>query len=116
LTQENRRIARKADTPCFISTISFKRDENASGKTQFSEHQDAPKDHIKKTYARVLAGILPGNHPRSPSADADWWLEILGEKWIDTASTFPGVEIRKGRHITPSSPLFLSARFTDHPE
>lgn len=89
------RLKREANTPCFVSTISFKRDESASGKTQFSEHQNAPKDHINQTYASVLDGILPGQHPRSPSADADWWLGTLGERWINAAQTFPGVEIRK---------------------
>ena len=89
------RLKREANTPCFVSTISFKRDESAGGKTQFSEHQNAPKDHIVKTYASVLEGISPGQHPRSPSADADWWLGTLGERWINAAETFPGVEIRK---------------------
>lgn len=89
------RLKREANTPCFISTISFKRDETASGKIQFSEHQNVPKDHIQKTYASVLTGIPPEKHPRSPSADAGWWLNILQDKWIKAAETFPGVEIRK---------------------
>lgn len=89
------RLKREANTPCFISTISFKRDENTTGKTQFSEHQNVPRDHIQKTYSSVLTGLSPGQHPRSPSADADWWLEILKERWINAAETFPGVEIRR---------------------
>jgi acyl-CoA thioesterase II len=89
------RLKREANTPCFISTISFKRDETASGKTQFSEHQNVPSDHIQKVYRSVLQGLSPEQHPRSPSADADWWLEILKARWINAAETFPGVEIRK---------------------
>ena len=49
-------LQKKSDTPCFISTISFKRDETASGKWQFSEHQGVPNDHIKKEYASDTAG------------------------------------------------------------
>ena len=44
----------------------------------------------------MLKGIshIP-DHPRSPSADAQWYLDELGDKWIEHANTFPGVEIRK---------------------
>ena len=88
-------VERSATTPCFVVTASFKRDENGSKWAKIS-HQDAPADHIQKKYASVLKGFEHiQDHPRSPSADTQWYLDQLGAKWIEHADTFPGVEIRK---------------------
>jgi len=90
------RVERNSDTPCFVVTVSFKREERNSTKTVEIGHQNAPADHIQTTYASVLDGIAIPDHPRSPSADGQWFIEhVLGDKWHDHAETFPGVEIRK---------------------
>ena len=89
------RVVRDSKTPCFFATVSFKREEKNSERTVDFGHQDAPSDHIKKSYAKVLDGIPIADHPRSPSADAQWWIDHLGERWIEHAETLPGLEIRK---------------------
>ncbi|KIX08235.1 acyl-CoA thioesterase II [Rhinocladiella mackenziei CBS 650.93] len=92
--QESEAAAR-GTSPCFVATISFKRSELASKKWVGFEHQNVSKDHLKSTYASVLGGLNPENHPEAPGADALWWEEEEADAWNRTAAAFPGVETRK---------------------
>lgn len=89
------RVVRDADTPCFHAVVSFKREERSSSKAIDFAHQDAPPDHVKTQYSSVLDGLAIPQHPRGPSADAQWYLDSLGSDAVKHSETFPGVEIRK---------------------
>ena len=56
------KAAEGGKTPCFVMTVSFKRDEewkkkaSAKGQRQHFRHQDVSKSHIDDVYGSVLEG------------------------------------------------------------
>lgn len=87
-----------SDTPCFVATVSFKRQETNPHYVQYS-HQQIPRMHLHQTYSSVLNGFDPTSHPLSPAGDDVPWDE-LDRKNVDRerlSELFPGVEIRKVR-------------------
>lgn len=91
---QNSDLALDGKVPCFVSTISFKRDEQ-KGRSQDFSHQNAPQNHLWKQYAKVLEGKTPDDHPRSPASDVEWWYESRTPKSIEHAEMFPGIDVRK---------------------
>lgn len=91
---QNSEIAASGKTPCFVSTISFKRDE-LKGRTVDYSHQEVPRDHLQTRYGFIINDKSPEDHAHSPGADADWCDEARNPAWAANALAFPGVETRK---------------------
>lgn len=92
---QNTEMAKNMTVPCFVATVSFKRDERNSKKSIDFGHQNAPEDHVRKTYASVLEGKQIMDHPRAPGSDAEWWYKADREDWNHAADVFPGIDLRK---------------------
>ncbi|KAH1268580.1 hypothetical protein KXX33_004104 [Aspergillus fumigatus] len=79
--------ARQNGKICFSCLCSFKRSE---GQQTF-HHQPGP---AQERFRALLAGKKPEDHPRSPSVDADWWIEQVQRGNI-AEPEFPGLDVRK---------------------
>ena len=85
-------------TPCFVATISFKRDESEKqkkGLRRHFEHQAAPPNHINTTYASVLNGKKFKDHSIDPAGDGIWTDQMSWKLWKQRGEAFPGLDQRK---------------------
>ena len=85
-------------TPCFVATVSFKRDESGKqkkGLRRFFEHQSAMPNHIDTTYKDVLQGKTFEDHSIDPAADGIWSDQMSWKLWKQRGEAFPGLEQRK---------------------
>ncbi|RDW57719.1 hypothetical protein BP5796_12520 [Coleophoma crateriformis] len=93
--------ADSASTPCFVATVAFKRDEGnkhqkgSKGERRDFKHQDAPRDHIDRTYRSVLDGKSYEDHSVCPAGDGIWSDEMSWDLWKQRGEAFPGLEMRK---------------------
>ncbi|RMZ87816.1 hypothetical protein DV736_g4955, partial [Chaetothyriales sp. CBS 134916] len=93
----------KVGSLCFVATVAFKRDEShkhgegakLSERRQDFAHQEAPHDHIDRTYACVLRGKRFEDYPLVPGADGIWSDQLSVETWRLRTASFPGLEMRK---------------------
>ncbi|RMZ80813.1 hypothetical protein DV737_g2806, partial [Chaetothyriales sp. CBS 132003] len=101
--QNTNNSSTKAGSPCFVATVAFKRDEShrhdkdakPGERRRDFMHQEAPRDHIDRTYACVLRGKQFEDHALAPSADGIWSDELPVETWRLRTISFPGLEMRK---------------------
>lgn len=90
-----------SNTPCFIATVAFKRDEDQKHQSSANKqrrdfaHQDAPYDHIVKTYHSVLGEKGFEDHLICPAADGIWSDQMPLKLWKQRGQAFPGAEMRK---------------------
>ena len=85
-------------TPCFVATISFKRDESdkqRKGLRKHFEHQAALPNHIDTTYKVALHGKLFEDHSIDPASDGIWSDQMSWKQWKQRGEAFPGLEQRK---------------------
>ena len=100
---QDSKVAEGGKTPCFVATVAFKRDETGKhGESVRRDqrrrdfgHQDAPKDHVDKTYRTVLRGKSFEDHSVCPAGDGIWSDQLSWDLWKQRREAFPGLEMRK---------------------
>ena len=98
---QDSKAAEGGKTPCFVATVAFKRDESGKhskgvkGQRRDFEHQDAPQDHVDRTYQSVLEGKSFEDHPVCPAGDGIWSDQMSWDLWKQRGEAFPGLEMRK---------------------
>jgi acyl-CoA thioesterase len=95
---QDSKAAEGGRTPCFVATVSFKRDESGKQKKGLRrgfEHQEALSNHVDTTYRVVLDGKTFEDHAICAGGDGIWSDLMSWQKWKERGEAFPGLEMRK---------------------
>lgn len=99
---QNSKAAEYGKAPVFVCFVGFKRDEKkkhkagAKGHRQDFEHQECPKDWLRKEYGNVIGNKSFEDWPVSQGMDGMWPEGSMSiEMWKRRGDAYPGLEMRK---------------------